>query len=315
MTASQVAKETFPSVVLLLMEDENRQPLSLGSGFFISQNIIATNFHVIENASTGYIKLIGDEREYEIEGVVGVDKSRDLALIKVSGITAPSINIKDDDELDIGNKIYVIGNPLGLEGTFSEGIVSGVRKFEDFELYQITAPISPGSSGGPVLDVSGNVVGVAFATISEGKNLNFAILAKYLEPIILSKTSPKPLSEYKRSEEESSLIRDFEGDRTEGVLCRQFRWERYTGGSYSFSIHNTLRHDISNIILLTIFYDDEGFPLDIDVIQYQGIIPGGLSVRFESRIHGSVQEITTDFGKDQPSTPIEFRILHFEFHN
>lgn len=109
-----------------------------------------------------------------------MDKTNDLVILKVSGLYGDKLTLGSETIPEIGEKIYAVGNPKGLSGTFSEGILSGVRELTTNKVLQITAPISPGSSGGPVLNSSGQVVGIAFASFTSGQNLNFAIPVKYL---------------------------------------------------------------------------------------------------------------------------------------
>lgn len=125
--------------------------MSLGSGFFVKEKVVVSNFHVIEKAARGYAKLVGQKAKYNIEGVVGVDAKHDLVLLAVEDATAPVLKIGDGLKVAVGDTVFAVGNPQGLEGTFSQGIVSGIRQFETDSLLQITAPLSPGSSGGPVL--------------------------------------------------------------------------------------------------------------------------------------------------------------------
>lgn len=181
----QIAQNAFPSVVLLVMEDANSQPVSLGSGFFVKDDIVATNLHMIEGAARGYAKIVGRKPKYEIVGIVGLDTQRDLALLKITGVRAPSLTFGDINQVAVGDEVYAIGNPQGLEGTFSQGIVSSIRQVGSDILFQITAPISPGSSGGPVLNAQGKVIGIAVATFKGGQNLNFAIPATYLATLLL----------------------------------------------------------------------------------------------------------------------------------
>lgn len=180
LTAQEVAKKTFKSTVLLVMEDVNGQPLSLGSGFFVGDGEIASNLHVVEGAVRGYAKLVGQKTKYDIEGVAAVDLRRDLVILKVSA-RLPMLRLGNSDAVQVGEPVYVVGNPQGLEGTFSQGIVSSVREVATEKLLQITAPISPGSSGGPVLNGKGEVIGVSVATFKGGQNLNFAIPSNYLK--------------------------------------------------------------------------------------------------------------------------------------
>lgn len=189
----QILRKTFPSIVLLVMRDANARPLSLGSGFFVRGGIVATDLHVIKGAASGYAKLVGQTTKYGIAGVLAVDEARDLVLLAVKETGAPSLVLGDSHRATVGQAVYVIGNPKGLEGTVSQGIISGVRQVGSETLLQITAPISPGSSGGPVLDVYGSVIGVAVATVKGGQNLNFAVPSSYLASLLGNMKPLKPL--------------------------------------------------------------------------------------------------------------------------
>ena len=181
-----VAKQAFPSVVLITMKDKDDKPTSLGSGFVVQRDIVATNLHVIRGSSKGSIRLVGQSREVAIAGIVATDEVHDLVLLRVV-LDAPTLSLNAAGVPEIGQTVYAVGNPQGLEGTFSQGIVSSVRKIETGSLLQITAPISPGSSGGPILDLSGKVVGIAVATFKDGQNLNFAIPVNALKLLIAHK--------------------------------------------------------------------------------------------------------------------------------
>ncbi|RKU16433.1 hypothetical protein C6503_12455 [Candidatus Poribacteria bacterium] len=185
-TPQQIAKSALASTVLIVMGDVNGQLLSTGSGFFVDRGIIATNLHVVEGVFSGYVKRVGTDKTYRIEGIVAMDTRQDLALIKVSDVDAPALSLGGSDKVQVGESVYVAGNPIGfLEGTFSNGIVSGVREFRvGSQRIQITAPISEGSSGGPVLNSNGEVIGVAVSTITAGQNLNFAIPSNYLSELL-----------------------------------------------------------------------------------------------------------------------------------
>ena len=182
----QIAKNALASTVLIVMADANGQLLSTGSGFFVERGIIATNLHVVEGVFKGYIKQVGVNKTYRIQSIVAMDTRQDLALIKVPDVSAPILPIGRSDKVQIGESVYVAGNPIGfLEGTFSNGIVSGVREFQvGIARIQITAPISEGSSGGPVLNSRGEVIGIAGSTITAGQNLNFAIPSNYLSELL-----------------------------------------------------------------------------------------------------------------------------------
>ena len=172
----ELVRRIKPSAVAIETFDVRGEKLSRGSGFFIGSDRVVTNRHVIDNAyraevhsSTGSI--------YPVKGVVAVDAEGDIAILRVE---APPNQIRplslDRTSPQEGESIVVIGNPFGLEGSVTNGIVSAVRDIPTFgRIIQITAPISPGSSGSPVVNMQGQVIGVATLQITGGQSINFAI--------------------------------------------------------------------------------------------------------------------------------------------
>lgn len=296
------------------MEDSHSQPVSLGSGFFVSEQVIATNRHVIVGATRGYAKLLGQDKKYDLSGVVGIDAAHDLALLLVSGARATSLPLGNSDEVQVGDEVYAVGNPQGLEGTFSQGIVSGIRQLGSDTILQITAPISPGSSGGPVLDTKGRVIGVAAATFKFGQNLNFAIPGKYLERLLSNKESVRPLSSSEQSDPHSRSILSSFGDRSAtGVVGTQFLWQEtdrlYFNGRFSFSLQNKLQETVTNVRYLVVFFDQAGEPIEYSSNFYLGgpiTIPPGLATRVGdlfTKVDESVQRLTAR---------VEIRVLDFK---
>ena len=334
-TAQDIAKKAFPSVVMLVMKDNSGQPLSLGSGFFVQTDVVATNLHVIEGSVGGYAKLIGAKTKYEIIGHVGIDEQRDLILLKVAGsvevrngfhllqeVNAPILTIEDSSKVAVGDEVFVIGNPQGLEGTFSKGIVSAIRTIGEDSLIQITAPISPGSSGGPVLNEQGKVIGVAVATFKGGQNLNFAIPASYLSPLLADTKPIRPLAVEKDTPKKAkSILSDLGGRSTEGVVGEKLTWKHQLyeiDGDFSFTLRNQLGESVQDVYCLIIFYDKDGSPLDITVTYYPSIIPGKLAKRVNGSVDQSIKRLTTPSSQDNPylssfspSTKVEIRILDF----
>jgi len=322
LSASIIAKNSFPSVVMLVMEDSSGQPLSLGSGFFVKEGIITTNFHVIEGAVGGYAKIVGQDSKYDITGVVGIDNKQDLVLLAIKGAKAPLLSLGDSQQVAVGDEIYAIGNPQGLEGTFSQGIVSSIRQVDLETFFQITAPISPGSSGGPVLNNQGKVIGVTVATFKDGQNLNFAIPSYYLASLLRQIKPATPLAAVTKPKKEKSIIDDISGKSTGGVTAAQFTWYDLWGGRYSFSLRNQLREPVTNVRCLVIFYDELNNPIDVDDIfygetkyfnlSYDGPIPAGLAKRITRSVDSSVQKLSSKVkGFETLSTNVEFRILDF----
>ena len=198
-TAPQIAEKALAATVYLEMQDSKGVPLGFGSGFFVGDNLIATNYHVIEGAARGRAKLVGQFSTYTIEGVTATDQTNDLALLKVTMSGIKPLPLGNSSDVKIGETVYVAGNPRGLEGTFSNGIISSRRDPYTTERLQMTAPISPGSSGGPVLNSKGEVIGVSFMTLVGGQNLNFAIPSRYLTELLTESKPAKPLAEGNRS--------------------------------------------------------------------------------------------------------------------
>lgn len=180
LTARQIAQRTFPSVVVLVAEDRAGDSY-LGSGFFVDEDVIATNYHVIKAATKVVARRVGQKQVYRVS-ILSTDEERDLALLKLEGANARPLTFAKGYRVAVGDVVYVAGNPEGLEGTFSQGIVSALR---GNDYLQITAPISHGSSGGPVLNTRGEVIGVAIGTIEQGQNLNFAVPISQLLPQVM----------------------------------------------------------------------------------------------------------------------------------
>jgi len=170
-------KRIEPSVVSVFTYDKKGNILRLGSGFFINQNgDIITNYHVLQGASSAEVKT-SDDKTYPITYIVAEDEQNDIIRLSVD---IPSKYVQplflSEAIPEVGERILVYGSPLGLEKTVSDGIVSAIREVPGYgKLIQITAPISPGSSGSPVLDMKGEVIGIATFQMVEGQNLNFAI--------------------------------------------------------------------------------------------------------------------------------------------
>lgn len=172
-----ISREANGKVVSIVMSDRDGHPIAQGSGFVISkEGQVLTNYHVIKNGASAVIKF-PDGAFFVVDGVIASDKDRDIATLKAHGNSFRSLTLGDSDRLRVGEEVVAIGNPLSLESTVSNGIVSGIRtiKKEGGEFLQITAPISPGSSGGPLFNMSGQVVGITTSHLVGGENLNFAI--------------------------------------------------------------------------------------------------------------------------------------------
>ena len=182
-TPQEIAQNALKATVYFGIQKPDGT-ISEGSGFFIRSNYIATNYHVIEGATAAYVKLVGKQTTYRVENIAATDAKHDLIILKVSNTNPVVLPLANSDTVEIGETVYAVGNPKGfLEGTVSDGIISGIRGEGDNKWIQMTAPISPGSSGGPVMNAHGEVIGVSVGDI-DGQNLNFAVPSNYLKALL-----------------------------------------------------------------------------------------------------------------------------------
>ena len=138
---------------------DNDKPIALGTGFLVgADGTILTNYHVIANGNTAVVKF-SDGTVLPVDGVLAADKVRDLAVIKIHGKNLQTLILGNSERIQVGEEVVAIGNPLGLELTVSNGILSAVRTVEKEggKFLQVTAPISHGSSGGPLFNMAGEV--------------------------------------------------------------------------------------------------------------------------------------------------------------
>lgn len=189
LTPKQVAQRTLPSIVILVINNGDSLPVTTGSGFFVDENTIITNYHVVKNARLLAFKIYGSDEVYSVIGTVGIDSVNDLALLKVKGVKGKPLKLNGAYQLSIGDDVFTASSPKGLEGSFSQGLISGLRKTSKEDLIQITAPISHGSSGGAILNNQAEVIAVAVGGIDEGQSLNFAVPIKYAQALMAKKVS------------------------------------------------------------------------------------------------------------------------------
>ena len=183
MEPREALSRVSPAVVTITGFDAEGNQVSQGSGVIVGpEGVVLTAWHVVAEATAARVRLsIG--AYCEVEGLLGRDVEADFAVLKVEARGLPAAPLGDSDEVRQGDHVLTLGAPLGLEQTASEGIVSAVRETaQGGRRLQITAPISPGSSGGPVLNARGEVIGIATFFMTEGQNLNFAVPIKDVKP-------------------------------------------------------------------------------------------------------------------------------------
>ena len=176
----ELVRRVKPSVVAIATFDQKGEALSTGSGFFLRPEQVLTNLHVLRGAYRAEIRTLeGKGRVYAVKGVLSVDDEGDLAVLSVDIPAERSRPLELSTLLpEDGERIFVIGNPLRLEGSVSDGIVSAVREIPSLgRVIQVTAPVSHGNSGSPLFNARGQVVGVITIRVINGENINLAIEA------------------------------------------------------------------------------------------------------------------------------------------
>lgn len=172
LTPQEIFERASPSIVVVTATNEKGQAVAYGSGVVLETRLVATNCHVLKGSNRANVQWRG--KVYE--GAFAAGESRqDTCLLYVGELEAPAVKTRDTNGVRIGERIYAIGNPQGLELTLTEGLVSSVRGSGSAPLIQISAAISPGSSGGGVFDENAMLVGLSTFNLRDGQNLNFAV--------------------------------------------------------------------------------------------------------------------------------------------
>ncbi len=186
MAISDLYNRSRDGVAAITTKNKEGKPLGQGSGFVVSTDgIIVTNAHVLRSAHQAEVKI--GARTFSDVSILKVVQHLDIALLKVDAKDLTPLFIGKSDQLAVGQVVVAIGNPLGFESSVTSGIVSAIRSSRDIKLIQMTTPVSPGSSGGPLFNEAGEVVGITtLASFFLGQNVNFAVPIDYLKNIIES---------------------------------------------------------------------------------------------------------------------------------
>jgi hypothetical protein len=201
MTAKDIVQHSSPAIVRIEAGSDK-----VGTGFILDKTgIVATNLHVVAGESAIRIRLY-DGSQYPVMQIAGLDPGRDLALLRIAPTKElPTLQLGDSDTVSAGDQIVAIGNPLGVfDYSVTSGLISQVRPVcgrediaaqhckQELTVLQISAAISPGSSGGPLFNQFGEVVGVTTAIITAGQNINLAVPTNYLKALIAQRVSISP---------------------------------------------------------------------------------------------------------------------------
>jgi len=192
LTPHQVYEKASSAVVVLQVDD------AMGSGFLVSSDgKLVTNFHVVAHTKNATVRLENGDAYDDVQ-ILDIDKRKDIAILRIKAVDLPFLKLgKSADEEDIGSTVYTISNPAGYhiyQNTLSQGLISSVRTLDGFHVVQITAPISHGSSGGPLFNAKGEVIGITSSTDDKGQNLNFAIPADYVRGLLASPGQARTLA-------------------------------------------------------------------------------------------------------------------------
>lgn len=182
----ELIRRVKPSVVSVITYNAEGEVALTGSGFFVRPGVVLTNLHVVEGARRVEVRTFeGKGKTYPVAGLKAIDEDGDLALLDVE-MPAERAPVAETATAapEEGERIFVIGNPLRLEGSVSDGIVSAVREVPSLgRIVQITAPISHGNSGSPVFNMRGQVIGIVTIRVMNGQNINLALGARRFEEL------------------------------------------------------------------------------------------------------------------------------------
>lgn len=192
LTSEQIYENVNDAVVVVISYDFNGNMANQGSGVVLNdKGYVVTNYHVFAECERLEIKHYDKIIRYT--DIIGADVEKDILILKIEDNTFPSIPMADVANLKVGQRVYAIGSPLGLENSMSEGIISGLRNVDELRrnFIQITASISPGSSGGAVVNSKGELIGISTLSVKGGQNLNFAIPVNDILLVQISSYSDK----------------------------------------------------------------------------------------------------------------------------
>jgi S1-C subfamily serine protease len=286
----RVARKSLPSVVTVLSFDGDGKQLGTGSGFIVREDgLVVTCYHVIQNASAVEVgnKEIGS---YRVKGAVAVDREMDIAVLKITAKDLPAAPLGDSDRIKLGQGVVAIGNPKGLTGTISAGLISQIREEGDFTLLQTSAPVYPGNSGGPLINKHGKVIGVVAARVDEGPTLGLAVPINYVSRALQSNAPLKyTIGEVARiekriSEEESE-------DRVARFIRENFASYKDPDGFFSLAVPkdwHAQRDQYWNDDRSIVSYETVIAPKDAKLAELRGYVSEGLRIQFQLPPSGKV---------------------------
>lgn len=335
-TAKALYDMTAPCVVEITVYDEAGEALASGSGFFINDHgDIVTNYHVIEDACSADVKLM-DGDVYEVGYVLAYDPAIDLAVLRID-LTGNDYIPTAKKPAATGDTIYTLGSSLGFTGTFSDGMVSTAsREIDGVDYIQITAPISSGNSGGPLINTQGEVLGVNTWEQPEGQNMNFAVNIQELtrldfstpltmrgvydqeaghrENVLEFGTDDPQILEWLQ---DSDFVEAESNDELENadVLPNDYWMAGYIDGIDDFDCYGIILSDPAkvSIVVLPYYSDDNEYILAAlvdengDIIsyaeqqEYEETLFEGLEAELEAGVYYLVMCVSDDYPYEEPA--------------
>jgi S1-C subfamily serine protease len=208
LTLPELVREVSPGIVHVASLGRQGKATNLGSGFVADPaGVIVTSYHLLRGAEGAMVKT-SDGEVYDRVEVLEYDIRRDLLILKIRPFSPlHALRLAQADRLSLGDDVAAVGNPQGLENSVSSGIVSGHRQAEGYRLIQTTAPVSPGSSGSPLLNMHGEVIGLISSQLAaeRSQNLNFALPVVYIRQLLEARNTPIPVGEFTRNVAQSPL--------------------------------------------------------------------------------------------------------------
>ena len=211
MSAKDIYRTASPAIVRLEVGDDK-----MGTGFIVDkQGLVATNFHVVVGESKIKVHTY-DRQQYWVQSIAAVDKEHDLILVRIAANKPlPVVSLGDSSQMSPGDVVYAVGNPLGVfDYSITDGLISALRPWKpNFTLLQISAPISPGSSGGPLFNQYGQVIGLTQSIIQSSdpnritvENINMAIPINYIKPLLKQQGTLSVADFAKQSHEDEAAL-------------------------------------------------------------------------------------------------------------
>jgi S1-C subfamily serine protease len=285
-----IARRSLPSVVTVLSFDGEGEQLGIGSGFIVREDgLVVTCYHVIQNASAVEVrnKEIGG---YRVKGVVAVDRETDFAVLKIAAEDLPVVPLGDSGRVKLGEGVVAIGNPKGLAGTISAGLISQIREEDDFTILQTSAPVYPGNSGGPLLNKRGEVIGIVAARVDDGPTLGLVVPINYARKALQNNASVKyTIGELARIEERISKKESEE--RLDKAIHENFALYKDPDGFFSLAVPKqwlVQRDQYWSDDRSTFCYETVIAPEDATLAKVRGYVSEGVRILFQLPPKGRV---------------------------